>query len=92
MSFQSAAGWPQLGTADECRGYLARPDDMAWREVRVGKAAPQVTGRGDMQGAQFYAVAGMVYEEACGQGVGDELPTGGCCRIFAIDRQINAQQ
>lgn len=39
-------GRPELGTADEYLGYLARPQDEAWRDLRVGKRAPAVTGQG----------------------------------------------
>ncbi len=39
-------GRPELGTADEYLGYLARPQDEAWRGLRVGKRAPVVTGLG----------------------------------------------
>ncbi len=31
--------------------------------------------RGNLQGAQFYAVAGRVYEKALAQGLGNEIPT-----------------
>ena len=96
-------GRPELGTADEYLGYLARPQDPAWRGNRVGKPAPVGTGegndvlfadivagrergrtseaqityseRGNIQGAQFYAVAAAAYEEARRLGIGRELPT-----------------
>jgi alanine dehydrogenase len=96
-------GRPELGTADEYIGYLARPADPIWTELRSGKRAwsnaehrapvmladilagraagrtseSQVTfsERGNIQGAQFYAVAAAAYEEACRQGIGHELPT-----------------
>jgi len=96
-------GRPELGTADEYLGYLARPLDPAWRGHRVGNPAPVVTGegndvlfadivagqergrtseaqityseRGNIQGAQFYAVAAAAYEEARRLGIGRELPT-----------------
>lgn len=96
-------GRPDLATADEYLGYLARPGDSAWQELRAGKRAPVVTGegcdvmladivqgraagrlsdeqityaeRGNIQGAQFYAVAAAAYEEARRQGLGHELPT-----------------
>ena len=96
-------GRPELGTADEYLGYLARPADPLWKQVRGGEAAPVVTGRGsdvmfadiaggraqgrttagqitysergNIQGAQFYAVAGAVYEAARERGIGRELPT-----------------
>lgn len=96
-------GRPQLGTADEYIGYLARPADPLWENVRAGKAAPTVTARaddvmfadivqgaargrtsdeqityserGNIQGAQFYAVAGAAYEAARERGIGHEIPT-----------------
>lgn len=96
-------GRPELGTSDEYLGYLARPDDSVWREVRAGRRSPVVTGdgrdvmyadivagrrqgrtrdedityseRGNIQGAQFYAVAAVTYEAARERGVGRTLPT-----------------
>jgi alanine dehydrogenase len=96
-------GRPELGTADEYLGYMARPDDASWRNRRLGKRAIEVTGagndvmfadivsgkspgrtseeqityseRGNIQGAQFFAVAGVAYEAAKAQGLGHELPT-----------------
>ncbi len=96
-------GRPELGTADEYLGYMARPDAEFWQHRRLGKRAPAVTGlgndvmfadilsgktpgrtsdkqityseRGNIQGAQFYAVAAVAYEAAKKQGIGHELPT-----------------
>ncbi len=96
-------GRPELGTADEYLGYLARPHDPVWQDVRLGRPAPVVTGngsdvmfadivqgrargrtsdqqityseRGNIQGAQFHAVAAAAFEEARRQGIGRELPT-----------------
>ncbi len=96
-------GRPELGTADEYLGYMARPDDESWKRRRLGKRAPVVTGtgtdvmladilagkttgrtsdrqityseRGNIQGAQFYAVAAVAYEEAMRRGIGRQLPT-----------------
>ncbi|MEO5699830.1 MAG: ornithine cyclodeaminase family protein [Casimicrobiaceae bacterium] len=96
-------GRPELGIADEYLGYLARPDDPAWQDVRMGRRAPAVTGqgrdvmyadvvagrhpgrrradeityaeRGNIQGAQFHAVAAVAYEEARRRGLGHPLPT-----------------
>jgi alanine dehydrogenase len=42
-------GRPELGTADEYLGYLARPQDPRWGTRRMGARAPRVTGReGDL--------------------------------------------
>ena len=96
-------GRPELGTADEYLGYMARPDAEFWQRRRLGKRAPVVTGtgtdvmyadvlagrttgrtsdaqvtdseRGNIQGARFYAVAAVAYEEAKRRGIGRELPT-----------------
>lgn len=96
-------GRPELGTADEYLGYMARPDAEIWQRRRLGKRAPAVTGlgadvmfadivsgktpgrtserqityseRGNIQGAQFYAVAAAAYEAARKRGLGRELPT-----------------
>jgi alanine dehydrogenase len=82
-------GRPELGTADEYLGYIARPGDAVWQQQRTGRKAPVVTGaggdvqfadiaagraqgrtsrdqityseRGNIQGAQFHAVATVVY-------------------------------
>jgi|SRR5581483_673988 len=95
-------GRPELGTSDEYLGYVARPGDPCWRDVRVGRRAPVVTGegrdvmyadivagrvqgrrrdadityseRGNIQGAQFYAVAAAAYEETRKRGLGHPLP------------------
>jgi ornithine cyclodeaminase/alanine dehydrogenase-like protein (mu-crystallin family) len=96
-------GRPELGTADEYIGYVARPEDPLWKAQRTGKRAPVVTGghddvffadvvagraagrtsreqvtyseRGNIQGAQFHAVAAVVYEAAREKGLGREIPT-----------------
>lgn len=96
-------GRPELGTADEYLGYMARPNAQFWQNRRLGKCAATITGlgndimladilngktpgrtsdkqityseRGNIQGAQFYAVAAVAYEEARKQGLGRELPT-----------------
>ncbi|MEP6657829.1 MAG: ornithine cyclodeaminase family protein [Betaproteobacteria bacterium] len=96
-------GRPELATADEYLGYLARAKDPAWQGLRAGRRAPAVTGeghdvlyadivagrrkgrdsdtqityseRGNIQGAQFYAVAAVTYEEARRRGLGHEMPT-----------------
>ena len=96
-------GRPELGTADEYLGYMAQPDAEFWKNRRLGKRAPAITGlghdimladilngktpgrtsdelityseRGNIQGAQFFAVAGIAYEQAKRQGLGRELPT-----------------
>jgi ornithine cyclodeaminase/alanine dehydrogenase-like protein (mu-crystallin family) len=96
-------GRPELGTADEYLGYIARPGDAAWQGQRTGGKAPVVTGtggevhfadivagraqgrtsreqityseRGNIQGAQFHAVASVVYEAARAHGLGREIPT-----------------
>ncbi len=99
----SPVGRPELGTADEYLGYVARPDAPIWQRRRLGKRAPEITGtgkdvmlaeilsgkspgrrsdhqitfseRGNIQGAQFFAVAAAAYEEARRRGLGHELPT-----------------
>jgi len=96
-------GRPELATADEYLGYVARPQDPRWGTNRMGRRAPQVTGkggdvsfadvvggqvrgrtspdqityseRGNIQGAQFFAVAAAAYEAARREGLGRELPT-----------------
>jgi ornithine cyclodeaminase/alanine dehydrogenase-like protein (mu-crystallin family) len=96
-------GRPELATADEYVGYLARPGDDAWKGQKAGRKAAEVTGRegdvhfadvagsraagrtsreqvtyserGNIQGAQFHAVAAVVYEAAKARGLGREIPT-----------------
>jgi alanine dehydrogenase len=96
-------GRPELATADEYLGYVARPQDPRWGTTRMGRRAPRVTGEGDdvsfadvasgrvrgrtsrdqitfsergnIQGAQFFAVAAAAYEAARREGLGRELPT-----------------
>jgi alanine dehydrogenase len=96
-------GRPELATADEYLGYIARPGDASWAGQKGGRKAPVVTGtegdvffadiasgrahgrtspehvtyseRGNIQGAQFHAVAAVVYEAALAQGLGREIPT-----------------
>ena len=40
------AGRPELATTDEYLGYVARPEDPRWEKNRMGRRAPQVTGKG----------------------------------------------
>jgi len=96
-------GRPDLGTADEYLGYLARPNDPCWGQLQLKGRARRVAGdgrnvmlaevlqgktrgrssddqitfseRGNIQGAQFFAVAAVAYNEARRQGIGRELPT-----------------
>jgi ornithine cyclodeaminase/alanine dehydrogenase-like protein (mu-crystallin family) len=65
------------------RGHGAKlPDRMVtFADLVAGKpgrtSAEQITysERGNLQGAQFYAVAGRVYELACERALGHEVPT-----------------
>ena len=52
-------------------------------KVKGRTSADQITWseRGNLQGAQFYAVAGRVYEAARRAGLGHEIPT----RLFLQD-------
>ena len=45
------------------------------RPGRTGDAQVTYAERGNLQGAQFYAVAGLVYERARAAGLGHEIPT-----------------
>ncbi|MFC1816711.1 hypothetical protein ACFL0M_12430 [Thermodesulfobacteriota bacterium] len=53
--------------------YLA--DLLQGRKGRQSPADITYSERGNIQGAQFYAVAGKVYELAKQQGIGREIPT-----------------
>jgi ornithine cyclodeaminase/alanine dehydrogenase-like protein (mu-crystallin family) len=66
------------------RGHGAKlPDrmvmlaDLVHRQKKGRTSADQITysERGNLQGAQFYAVAGRAYELARAQGLGHEIPT-----------------
>jgi hypothetical protein len=50
-------------------------DVVRGAEVREGPEQITYSERGNIQGAQFYAVAGLVYELARERGLGRELPT-----------------
>jgi ornithine cyclodeaminase/alanine dehydrogenase-like protein (mu-crystallin family) len=52
-------------------------DDIASGRVKGRSSPDQITysERGNLQGAQFYAVAGRVYELAKRAGLGREIPT-----------------
>jgi ornithine cyclodeaminase/alanine dehydrogenase-like protein (mu-crystallin family) len=51
--------------------------DLVNGKVKGRSSADQITysERGNLQGAQFHAVAGKVYELAKGAGLGREIPT-----------------
>jgi ornithine cyclodeaminase/alanine dehydrogenase-like protein (mu-crystallin family) len=94
-------GRPELATADEYLGYLARPQDPRWGTLRMGRRAADKRGsdvsfgdvvedrakgrasrnqityseRGNIQGAQFFAIAAAAYEAARREGLGRDLPT-----------------
>jgi alanine dehydrogenase len=64
-----------MGFPDEDRVVLL-PDLLAG--TKPGRTSPdQITfsERGNLQGAQFHAVAGRVYEAALARGLGREIPT-----------------
>ncbi|MEX2291608.1 MAG: hypothetical protein WD794_14950 [Mycobacteriales bacterium] len=44
-------------------------------QVRTSNTEITYSERGNIQGAQFFAVAGLVYEQCVAQGLGRELPT-----------------
>jgi ornithine cyclodeaminase/alanine dehydrogenase-like protein (mu-crystallin family) len=50
-------------------------DVLAGRPVRTSPDEITFSERGNIQGAQFFAVAGLVYERARERGLGHELPT-----------------
>ena len=56
--------------------YSDDGDVLAGRdEVRTSRAQISFSERGNIQGAQFFAVAGHVYEQCRERGLGRELPT-----------------
>ena len=72
------------GRSDRKRGHgvLLRDKRVTLTDLRAGRAQgrtsrEQITysERGNLQGAQFFAVAGLVYELAKAKGLGREIPT-----------------
>jgi hypothetical protein len=49
---------------------------LAGTPVRTAPGEITFSERGNVQGAQFFAVAGLVYELARERGLGHELPAG----------------
>ncbi len=62
-----ADGGPRLVTYEEA---------LSGVPVRTTEEEITFSERGNVQGAQFFAVAGLVYELARQQGLGQEIPTG----------------
>ncbi len=63
-------------------GVLLREKSVSLADLKAGRvrgrtAQDQITysERGNLQGAQFFAVAGLVYERAKAAGLGREIPT-----------------
>jgi ornithine cyclodeaminase/alanine dehydrogenase-like protein (mu-crystallin family) len=87
LSFTADAAMPVLenrpkGVREDPHGVLAPEKLVSLAEVfddpdRGRKTADQITysERGNLQGAQFWAVASIVYEAAKEQNLGRELPT-----------------
>ncbi len=83
IAYEARADSPKFGDGKRKRGHGAMlPDRMVTlAEIFAGKpgrtSANQITWseRGNLQGAQFFAVAGRVYELARAQGLGHEVPT-----------------
>jgi ornithine cyclodeaminase/alanine dehydrogenase-like protein (mu-crystallin family) len=87
LSYTAEAAIPVLenrpkGAREEPHGVLAAGKLVSLAEVfddpgRGRKTADQITysERGNLQGAQFWAVASVVYEAAKKAGLGQELPT-----------------
>lgn len=87
LSYTAAAAMPVLrnqpaGTREEAHGVLAADRlvsfaDLAERRHPGRTSTRQITysERGNLQGAQFWAVAAVVYEASRRRGLGRELPT-----------------
>ena len=74
--------WKTVKGGTAARRVEARGTEVMYSDVLAGRAAgrsskAQITysERGNIQGAQFYAVAGAVYEAAVKSGQGQEIPT-----------------
>ena len=71
----AAAG--AASTATRCPDRRVTLADLVSGKVKGRTSPDQITysERGNLQGAQFYAVAGKVYELAKRAGLGREIPT-----------------
>ena len=74
--------WSEVKGGKPARTAGSRKAEVLYADVRAGRATgrsnkDQITysERGNIQGAQFYAVAGAVYEAALKSGKGREIPT-----------------
>ncbi len=74
--------WNEIKGGKAARAVGSRGTEIRYADVLAGRAAgrssdTQITysERGNIQGAQFYAVAGAVYEAAMRLGKGREIPT-----------------
>ncbi len=74
--------WTQVKGGRAARAMKSRSADIRYADMRAGrtvgrsdKAQITYSERGNIQGAQFYAVAGAVYEAARKVGRGREIPT-----------------
>ena len=74
--------WQQVKGGKPARPLKARGTEVMYSDVLAGRAlgrsrVEQITysERGNIQGAQFYAVAGAVYEAAIKSGKAHEIPT-----------------
>ena len=73
--------WRKVKGGKPARGPASRGSNVMYADVLAGRANARVSDsqityseRGNIQGAQFYAVAGAVYEAAVRAGVGREIP------------------
>jgi hypothetical protein len=59
----------------DARKVIYLKDILAGKKGRLSAGDITYSERGNLQGAQFHAVAGRVYELARQRGIGRELPT-----------------
>ena len=69
------AGKRAHGVIAEDRAVLLEELLTGKKKVRTSDKQISYSERGNIQGAQFFAVAGKVYELAKAQGLGREFPT-----------------
>ncbi len=74
--------WSRRRAGRRAPAVTGRGDDLMYADVIAGRAEVRRTPsdityseRGNIQGAQFYAVAAAVYTEAARRGLGREIPT-----------------
>ena len=82
MARPDAEFWQQRRLGKRAPAVTGTGTDVMYADILASKTAGRTSNeqityseRGNIQGAQFYAVAAVAYEEAKRRGIGRELPT-----------------